>query len=139
MEYICKFCGKQCKNSNSLRNHERLCKENPDRQPVTGGNHGHMPEHKKSYYTKNIKMNGVELDKTRFEIDEYSKEHTVCEICGRTIEECVKWNSKYPIKHFCIDHDHKTNKFRGLLCFRCNRQLGWYEKYKDEIENYLNK
>lgn len=30
--YICKFCGKQCKNANSLRNHERLCKENPDRQ-----------------------------------------------------------------------------------------------------------
>ena len=31
-EYICKFCGKVCKNANSLRNHERLCKENPDRQ-----------------------------------------------------------------------------------------------------------
>jgi very-short-patch-repair endonuclease len=31
MEYICRFCGKVCKNSNSLRNHERLCKLNPDR------------------------------------------------------------------------------------------------------------
>lgn len=30
--YICKFCEKVCKNSNSLRNHERLCKENPNRQ-----------------------------------------------------------------------------------------------------------
>lgn len=30
--YICKFCGKVCKNANSLRNHERLCKENPERQ-----------------------------------------------------------------------------------------------------------
>ncbi len=30
--YICKFCGKVCKNANSLRNHERLCKENPDRK-----------------------------------------------------------------------------------------------------------
>jgi len=28
----CKFCGKDCKNVNSLRNHERLCKENPNRQ-----------------------------------------------------------------------------------------------------------
>jgi very-short-patch-repair endonuclease len=28
----CKFCGKECKNGNSLRNHQRLCKENPDRQ-----------------------------------------------------------------------------------------------------------
>ena len=29
---ICKYCGKECKNSNSLKNHERLCKENPNRQ-----------------------------------------------------------------------------------------------------------
>lgn len=32
MEYICKFCGKVCKNANSLRNHERLCKLNPEHQ-----------------------------------------------------------------------------------------------------------
>lgn len=29
--YICKYCGKQCKNKNSLVHHEKLCKENPDR------------------------------------------------------------------------------------------------------------
>lgn len=28
----CKFCGKHCHNQNSLRNHERLCKMNPNRQ-----------------------------------------------------------------------------------------------------------
>lgn len=28
----CKFCGKECKNDNSLRNHQRLCKLNPERQ-----------------------------------------------------------------------------------------------------------
>lgn len=27
----CKFCNKECKNSNSLKNHERLCKLNPSR------------------------------------------------------------------------------------------------------------
>lgn len=27
----CKFCSKECKNDNSLRNHERLCKLNPNR------------------------------------------------------------------------------------------------------------
>ena len=32
IEFICKYCGKICKNDNSLRNHERLCKENPNRQ-----------------------------------------------------------------------------------------------------------
>lgn len=32
MEFICKYCGKECKNSNSLRNHERLCQKNPGHQ-----------------------------------------------------------------------------------------------------------
>lgn len=30
--FICRFCNKECKNDNSLRNHERLCKSNPNRQ-----------------------------------------------------------------------------------------------------------
>lgn len=30
--FICKYCGKICKNAISLRNHERFCKENPNRQ-----------------------------------------------------------------------------------------------------------
>lgn len=29
--YTCKYCGKECKNHNSWRNHERMCKMNPDR------------------------------------------------------------------------------------------------------------
>lgn len=29
---ICRFCGAEKKNGNSLRNHERLCRENPNRQ-----------------------------------------------------------------------------------------------------------
>lgn len=28
----CQFCGKECKNRNSLCNHERMCKENPNKQ-----------------------------------------------------------------------------------------------------------
>lgn len=32
--FICRFCGSERKNGNSLRNHERLCKENPNRQRI---------------------------------------------------------------------------------------------------------
>lgn len=31
-QFICKYCKKERKNANSLRNHERLCKLNPNRQ-----------------------------------------------------------------------------------------------------------
>lgn len=36
----CKFCNKECKNDNSLRNHERLCKLNPNRQLTTYEKYG---------------------------------------------------------------------------------------------------
>ena len=38
-----------------------------------------------------------------------------CAICGRIDEE------------FHIDHCHKTNKFRGILCESCNRGLGFFK------------
>lgn len=33
--HICKHCGKECKSSNSLKNHERLCPKNPERNYVS--------------------------------------------------------------------------------------------------------
>jgi len=45
----------------------------------------------------------------------------VCAICG-----CVPGNKK-----FAIDHDHKTDKIRGLLCFGCNVAVGFL---RDDLE-----
>ena len=39
-EYICKYCGKVCKNKNSLVQHEIRCKENPNRKYRIAWNKG---------------------------------------------------------------------------------------------------
>ena len=36
---------------------------------------------------------------------------------------------------WCIDHDHKTNEFRGWLCDKCNLGIG---KLGDSIEGLEN-
>lgn len=40
----------------------------------------------------------------------------VCAICLRPPKK----------KRLCVDHHHKTGLLRGLLCFRCNYGIGWY-------------
>lgn len=39
-----------------------------------------------------------------------------CLICEVPRSECVK--------DFHVDHDHKSGKVRGLLCFKCNAGIG---------------
>lgn len=36
-----------------------------------------------------------------------------------------------------VDHCHNTGKIRGILCHICNTKLAWYEKFKENINNYL--
>ena len=43
----------------------------------------------------------------------------VCKICGGT--------NKGKTLH--VDHNHKTKRVRGLLCFRCNRGVGYLERF----------
>ena len=58
-----------------------------------------------------------------------------CDICNR---KDSGRNYKNSSKMF-IDHCHKTNIIRGLLCFQCNCFLGWIEGNLSKIEKYLNK
>lgn len=46
-----------------------------------------------------------------------------CAIC------CAPLN--FPDRHSHIDHCHETGKFRGILCRRCNQQLGHFEQWPE--------
>lgn len=137
-ELICPYCGEKQKHNNQLAKHKRFCASNPNRE-TSLGNKRNMPLHTKRYYKDFFRYRGVTLDITKEQFEKYCENHKRCEICGKTIEESINCDYEFAAKRLCLDHNHQTNQFRGMLCLRCNRQLGWYEKNKENIEAYLKK
>ena len=66
---LCKFCNKECKNDNSLRNHERLCKENPNRQISSFA----KPEIRNSFKTSNGAIKAKEEGRV-YEVDQSTRQ-----------------------------------------------------------------
>ena len=66
-------------------------------------------------------------------LEEYNvilkKQNNLCAICQTEETTIDKRNGK--VKRLAVDHCHKTNVIRGLLCWRCNTAIG---KLKDDPE-----
>ena len=56
--------------------------------------------------------------------DLFKKQQGLCAVCGKS--ETSKTPGGF-IRPLNIDHCHKTNKIRGLLCFYCNIAVGHFE------------
>ena len=78
-----------------------------------------------SWY-KGLRLKDI-TPKEYFEL--FDKQSGYCPICGKHQSECGK--------RFSVDHNHATGEIRGLLCTWCNMNLGWYEKFDDNIKVYL--
>lgn len=136
----CQFCGKEFSTLTAKASHEKLCKSNPNKLKNPSRQHqDKLQRNVVLHRYGESKKEKVTLDITYAELENYKESHSVCEICGRAVTETIKWQSKYAAKTLCVDHDHKTNKFRGMLCHNCNTKLGWYEAYQDKIKGYLSK
>jgi len=57
-----------------------------------------------------------------------NKQNKLCAICNQP--ETAISNRSGKVRTLAVDHCHKTNKVRGLLCFICNSALG---HFKDNI------
>jgi len=112
----CKYCNKECKNHNSLRNHERLCKDNPERQKshfesekfrLSGGNKG------QNQFTK-AKSEGKILShstETKKKIGEWSSKRKHSEETKKKISEKRKqFLNENPDKiPYILNHSSKTS------------------------------
>ena len=70
-----------------------------------------------------------EVMRRKFKIseDQYKKmmEPDNCPCCGRRMTKK------------CIDHDHKTQKIRGVICNNCNTTLGLVDDNKETLRNLI--
>jgi len=62
----------------------------------------------------------------------YNRQNGKCAICEKAGD--VHYKTK-KIKYLCVDHEHSTDRIRGLLCHRCNAAIG---RFGDSI-NLLNR
>ena len=78
----------------------------------------------------NLRLNQLRYDSKKkyglsLEEAQYLRQQN-CEICG------VKANK------MCIDHKIPRT-YRGVLCQQCNTRLGWFERYREVIEEYVER
>jgi hypothetical protein len=75
--------------------------------------------HRRANTDRRVKQNGRLQATYGITVERYEQmleaQGGVCAICG---EACVSG------RKLAVDHDHATNKVRGLLCCNCNRALG---------------
>jgi hypothetical protein len=72
-------------------------------------------------YSRRIRMHGLPAIIIE---DMFKKQNKRCGICGKEYDDLFNTQKE---KSLCIDHDHKTMQFRGLLCVRCNTALSYVD------------
>lgn len=147
--YTCKICGKEFESKQKLGGHisahNRIGKKQARLQTEvkTCKNCGKEVSRRRNkfcsqecfrrYEKKHNYYKGMDI--TIEELEKYKQMQTVCEICGREETMVIRGNRC----SLAADHDHQTNRFRGLLCYSCNTKLSWYENWQDNIKKYLTK
>ena len=97
------------------------------------------PETRESRLPKNLPQLNFEHGYNKYLSDTqynklYNKQKGKCAICGVHQQKLNK--------RLYVDHDHETNKIRGLLCGHCNSTLGFARDNIDVLESaikYLKK
>ena len=136
--WMCKACADIYRKNYLLKNSEKIKAYNVAYDSL-------HPNRKSDYYLntrlqrKNKRLQlefGITLNDYNFLSEQ---QNHLCAICGKPETEVQK--GKTP-KTLSVDHNHSTNKVRGLLCQKCNKGIGMFLENIDILKSaitYLEK
>lgn len=133
---------KKCNQCNTIKNIEEFPRADPRSKSYHRYANGIKPWCKDCYrlynkkYMKKVRTSGSKKYSHYYKKYKLTQEDVIlmhekrnfkCDICNQ--------NTNHRYDKLCVDHCHKTDKVRGLLCFSCNTLLG---NAKDSIEILKN-
>ena len=141
----CKYCGKLCKNKNSLAQHECRCDKNPNKIATKAWNKGATKETDSRVLTSKVAEANKQKGYKHYQ--EYLKDNSIawgirnmkqykkyfleeqehcCAICGMKDE----WNGKqliFVLDHIDGDADNNNRDNLRLICPNCDSQLDTFK------------
>ena len=163
MKFICDMCGKSFDSKMQLNGHlshhkrldiktlpcdkEKICPNcgKVFTQQTTASKNACQKFCSMSCFREYQKSKKLRFNVRTDVLNGYKLKQKTCEICGKkftqqVFEQDYFNNGKKQVmrSEACLDHNHKTGNFRGLLCQSCNRNLGWFEEREKEVREYLS-
>ena len=116
--------------------HIRRYKNNPDALAKARANVAEMVKRKKpAKYTHESSTQRSRRLRYGVQPEEFDAmwkaQNGKCSICYRELGLGIG-------KH-ALDHCHRTNRVRSILCLNCNVCLGWFERFHDIATDYLRR
>lgn len=138
---VCKQCGVEDSKREPFPKHRRLCRLCFNERCALYASNNRT---KRRAYLRQWRINNPKKQR-QYDIS-YSYDVTpeelsyllqwekgICPICA---VELLKFGTG--LKEACIDHDHKTKRFRAVICGRCNRALGLIEDQPSISEKLIS-